>query len=139
MEKSNKNKRKFNDVEGNNDENEEEKIEMFYTLVKSIREARRSMIMMRNNGLEETNSTKEQYLENDKVNKQKQIHDQEELIWKPSFQLQDFTEEVRLHQINPVPNLSLASAAGSSQKSIYMVDDAKQKKAKQDLDLRLSL
>lgn len=139
MEKSNKNKRKFNDVEGNNDENEEEKIEMFYTLVKSIREARRSMIMMRNNGLEETNSTKEQYLENDKVNKQKQIHDQEELIWKPSFQLQDFTEEVHLHQINPVPNLSLASAAGSSQKSIYMVDDAKQKKAKQDLDLRLSL
>ncbi|XWS46515.1 hypothetical protein CRYUN_Cryun14cG0073600 [Craigia yunnanensis] len=106
------------------DDDEEEKMEKFYALIKSIREARDRLIMNKE-AADHQSKTKKQKLEED----QKQV-----VVWKPSFEREDFMEEA--DQVKKPPVMSFASSSSQSKEGS---DNNQKQEVKEELDLSLSL
>ncbi|EOX95381.1 hypothetical protein QUC31_005008 [Theobroma cacao] len=111
-------KRKICRDDDDDEDDEKETMEKFYALVKSIREAR-DRLMINNSEAAETRSKKR------KLEEVKQV-----VVWKPSFQHEDFMEEAQLRK----PPVRVASTSRSKEGT----DDQKEE-VKEGLDLSLSL
>ncbi|XVE73500.1 hypothetical protein DITRI_Ditri11bG0123000 [Diplodiscus trichospermus] len=109
------------------EDDEEEKMEKFYALIKSIREARERLII--NNSTELVNK---EYAEQSETKKRKLEEEKKVAVWKPSFQREDFMEETDKLKKPP------ASLAGTSQTKERTHNDQKEE-VKEELDLTLSL
>ncbi|OAY61976.1 uncharacterized protein LOC110627209 [Manihot esculenta] len=104
------------------EDNEEIKIEKFFALVKSIREARDRF----------PNGSDTSKQEMDCKNKKRKLEEENKrqfAVWKPCFQPEDFLEEFHARK-------SWATVAITPQKSEVLPT---QEEAKEELDLRLSL
>ncbi|XVF32952.1 hypothetical protein REPUB_Repub17cG0127200 [Reevesia pubescens] len=110
------------------EEDEEEKMEKFYALIKSIREARDRLIMTNREAADQQSKMKKRKLEVEEENKQV-------VVWKPSFQIEDFLGEAD-DQLKKVPPMSFAS---TSSKTIEETDNDQKEEVKEELDLTLSL
>ncbi|XWS31872.1 hypothetical protein CRYUN_Cryun23aG0112900 [Craigia yunnanensis] len=111
------------------EDDEEEKMEKFYALIKSIREARDRLIM-NNSSAEIVNK---EVAEQSKTKKPKLEEEKQVLVWKPSFQREDFIEEA--DQLKKPP-MSFASTSQTKEGT----DNYDQKEeVKEVLDLTLSL
>ncbi|KAJ0052185.1 hypothetical protein Pint_00807 [Pistacia integerrima] len=129
MESCSSKKRKLCRDDELEEDNDEEKMEKFFALVKSIREAR--------DRLKATTSCPTKELENKRMLKRKPEEKKPVEVWKPTFQREDFLDEIHDHHqqhfiiTNPPP-----SQVGSSQTK----QETDQKEEKQEaIDLRLSL
>ncbi|GMY17121.1 protein NIM1-INTERACTING 1-like [Fagus crenata] len=128
MEGSASKKRKiFHDHEEEDDHDEEQKIEKFFALIKSIREARECLMI---NGLNAENKRKKKNV--DEEEKHNNI-----AVWKPSFQREDFMEEAAAHQFK-IPH-AVTLVGSSYQREEGADDDQKGNTTKEGIDLRLSL
>ncbi|GMN52239.1 hypothetical protein TIFTF001_021388 [Ficus carica] len=97
---------------------EEEKIEEFYTLIKSIREARNRLMKGSNH--------------HDVVDRDHHIKEEKQFaVWKPSFRCEDFIED---HRDRDDDDKELKNPLKGSDD-----DDQKEEIVKEELDLRLSL
>lgn len=108
------------------EEDEEQKIDKFFALIKSIREAREHLINSSNKIALNSQRKKSNVAEEEK----KQI-----AVWKPSFQHEDFLEEGVASEFKKPP--VTVTLVGSSQRE-GGADDQKGND-KESLDLRLSL
>ncbi|GLU16700.1 hypothetical protein SLE2022_331180 [Rubroshorea leprosula] len=106
-------KRKISQVDQVDDDNEEEKIQKFFALIKSLREAREQLM---NCGAD---AGKKELVDNKRMKSTK--------LEEPSFRSEDFIG------VAPVKESAPAGLVGSSQRS------EKEEKAKEVLDLSLSL
>ncbi|KAG8477588.1 hypothetical protein CXB51_030348 [Gossypium anomalum] len=116
-------------ISGDDDEEEEENMEKFYSLIKSIREARDRLII--NNPSSAENVNKSGAADDQRETKKRKL-----LAWNPSFQREDFMEEAdKLKKLPPNP-----TSIGSTSQSKQGGDDNDQKEeVKDELDLNLSL
>ena len=105
-------------------DDEEEEMEKFYALIKSIREARDRLIM--NNSSVEIVS--KEAAEQSKTKKRKLEEEKQVVVWKPSFQREDFMEET--DQLKKPP-MSFASTS--------QIKEGTDNDQKEELDLTLSL
>ncbi|KAJ4727868.1 NIM1-interacting protein [Melia azedarach] len=112
------------------EDNDEEKMEKFYTLVRNIREVRERL-------MSRSYSTKE--IENNDNNRLSKISKLEEKkpveVWKPAFQREDFLEDIDQFK-NPHDHSASPVAAAASQIS---KPGAEKEETKGGLDLTLSL
>ncbi|XVF80735.1 hypothetical protein PTKIN_Ptkin15bG0098900 [Pterospermum kingtungense] len=117
------------------EDDEEEKMEKFYALIKSIREARDHLIMNNISSSAEVHNKEAADHLMSKTKKQK-LEDQEKkvLVWKPSFQRGDFMEEA--DQLKKPPVMSFPSTSSQSKEG---TDNNKEQDVKEELDLSLSL
>ncbi|CAK7348490.1 unnamed protein product [Dovyalis caffra] len=109
------------------EENEEEKMEKFFALIKSIREARDRMMNGSDPALK---------LEKDTTNRKRKLEGEQKqvTVWKPSFQREDFMEETE--KLRDPPAAVVSTFADSSQgKEVIPEKD----EHKESLDLNLSL
>uniref|UniRef100_A0A5B7CA90 Uncharacterized protein n=1 Tax=Davidia involucrata TaxID=16924 RepID=A0A5B7CA90_DAVIN len=122
------------DDEDEDDDNE--KMEKFFALIRSIREARDIII----NGSDHDQPKKQKRNNNIKVVDQEELIDQEKpksSVWNPSFQREDFAED---HLQLPNPSMATLLAASSSQIEQGISDHQNEEiNNKQGLDLKLSL
>ncbi|XAR61454.1 hypothetical protein NMG60_11035160 [Bertholletia excelsa] len=112
----------------NDDEDEEEKIEKFFALVRGIREAREHILKASSADgilLFEQQSNKNKKMKNGEEEKAKA------LPWNPSFQPEDFSQDDLLLKISPI-----TPCADSSQ---IVQGSSHKQDIKDGLDLRLSL
>ena len=82
------------------EENEEEKIERFFKLIKSIREARERLLLKES---DDHVLIKDSSSEIDKMRKKKLpvvYEKQKAAVWMPCFQLEDFMEDHEAHHFN---------------------------------------
>ncbi|XWS76697.1 hypothetical protein CRYUN_Cryun01aG0200000 [Craigia yunnanensis] len=110
------------------EDEEEEEMEKFYALIKSIREARDRLIM--NNSSAEIVS--KEAAEQSKTDKRKLEEEKQVVVWKPSFQREDFMEET--DQLKKPP-MSFASTSQTKEGT----DNDQKEEVKEELDLTLSL
>ena len=113
------------------EDDEEEKMEKFYALIKSIREARDRLIM-NNSSAEIVNK---EVAEQSKTKKPKLEEVKQIVVWKPSFQREDFMEEA--DQLKK-PLMSFASTS-QTKEGTDNYDQKEEVKEGLDLDLTLSL
>jgi hypothetical protein len=125
MESSANRKRKISHDE-DQEEDDEQKIDKFFALIKNLREAR-DRLMNGSNGFNGTDQNKRDKMK--KVEEQMQTH----AVWKPSFQREDFVEEVAA----PFKNLPVTALVGSS--SQRGGGGGTKENDTDGLDLRLSL
>lgn len=112
-------------------EDEEEKIDKFYSLIKSIREARDRLINMKGSSDHDHVFNKE--LINIPINKEpKQIQ-----VWKPSFQREDFMEDDHDHADKFMIKTPLLMVPTSSSPTLEA--SAQKEEIREGLDLKLSL
>ncbi|KAK8497589.1 hypothetical protein V6N13_002992 [Hibiscus sabdariffa] len=109
------------DNSNHDDEEDEDKINAFFTLVRNIRDVRNQMLIV-------SQGTKE---------KQKSAAATEEMksTWTPSFQWEDFVQDHR-HLTNNSTFIANATLPGSSKNN---VEQKSRTHEHQDLDLNLSL
>ena len=108
------------------EEDEDQKIDKFFALIKSIREAREHLINSSNKIALNGQRKKSNVAEEEK----KQI-----AVWKPSFQHEDFLEEGVASEFKKPP--VTVTLVGSSRREGG--DDDRKGNDKESLDLRLSL
>jgi rubrerythrin len=106
--------------------NEEEKIEEFFALIKGIREARDRLMNVSDPALK---------LEIDTKNNKRKLEEETKQFtaWKPSFQREDFMEEIEMIR-NPPAAVASALVDSSQRKEVTEKDEHKE-----SLDLNLSL
>ncbi|KAF5462354.1 hypothetical protein F2P56_018371 [Juglans regia] len=135
-------KRKIcHDVGDHQEEDDEQKMEKFYALIKNLCEARESLMM---NGSKALNGI----AGNKMLRKQKKIEEDKKKFaaWKPSFQPEDFMEDqTALHNkvvvVVPPAHVAMSSFVGSAQRE-ELADHQKENTDHEEgleLDLRLSL
>ncbi|KAK9265690.1 hypothetical protein L1049_012579 [Liquidambar formosana] len=106
------------------DEDDEEKMEKFFALIKRIREAREQLTKCSEEFQAKVNSANKQKVAAEKPNSI--------AVWNPSFQREDFMEEGQSRNISP----AAVTLVGTSQrKDASGKDDL----IKESLDLKLSL
>lgn len=122
-------------VDQDEEENEEEKIDKFFRLIKSIREARDRLMTQESDVLKESeNKRKKKMMVGEKEEKQKLQ------VWKPSFLLEDFMEDATPHHFNTSSAVALVSRPSSQNTTDDQLQvSPKKDDTKQGLDLRLSL
>lgn len=137
-------KRKIcHDAGDHQEEDDEQKMEKFYVLIKNLCEARESLMM---NGSKAFNGI----AENKMLRKQKKIEEGEKKFaaWKPSFQREDFMEDqAALHNnvvvvVVPPAHVTMSSFVGSAQReelADHQKENTDHKEGRLELDLRLSL
>ncbi|OMO64070.1 hypothetical protein CCACVL1_22075 [Corchorus capsularis] len=126
-------------------DDEEEKMEEFYALIKNIRESRDRLMINRipDDQILTKNKNKEaaadDHDESNGKNKRKALEEEEEkqvVVWKPSFQREDFIADQAHHPYA----LSIATSTASQTKvGITTSQDQKEEVKDQGLDLTLSL
>jgi len=119
-------KRKLFHDDLDHEENEEEKIEEFFALIKGIREARDRLMNVSDPALK---------LEIDTKNNKRKLEEETKkfTVWKPSFQREDFMEETEM--IRTLPAAVASALVDSSQRKEVTEKD----EHKESLDLNLSL
>ncbi|KAJ4844790.1 hypothetical protein Tsubulata_003504 [Turnera subulata] len=127
-------KRKICQVDGHDEvgDNEEEKIEKFFALIRSIREARDRLLRGRDRALLESvdNRKGKRRIEEEKQQQQQQV-----ATWKPSFLREDFMEEEDRDQVK-----SLSAVTTMVDASDHRTKKGTDKEEiKESLNLRLSL
>ncbi|OMO82217.1 hypothetical protein COLO4_23172 [Corchorus olitorius] len=154
MESTASKKKKKVDLDLHDDhDDEEEKMEEFYALIKNIRESRDRLMMNRiipaddqivmKNKNKEAAADDHDEISNGK-NKRKLEEEEEEkqvVVWKPSFQREDFiAHDHDQLMMKKLPHaLSIATTASQSKVGITISDDQKEEVKDQGLDLTLSL
>lgn len=111
------------------EENEEERIDKFFTLIKSIREAR-DRLMQDSEVLKESENKRKKKV----VKEENQKH-----VWKPSFQLEDFMEDIHHQHHRYYFNTSRVMSLVSPSSSQIDPLQGSQEDKTEGLDLSLSL
>lgn len=123
-------KRKTCREDDEEEQEDEAKMEAFFALVRSIRESRDRWISLRS-GHRENKRSKSVSLDNKEENRNRVV-----AVWKPTFQLEDFAEEVTTNDHkckHPEPSVALLGGASRSNNC------AKEEDAEKGIDLKLSL
>ena len=126
-----RNKRKRSCHVYDEQEDEEEKIHKFYSLIKSIREARNRLINMKGSS-DHDHRVWNKELMNTPNKEQKQVHQ----VWNPSFQREDFMED---HANKLMIKTPLLTVMPSSSSPTLEAAQQKEDMTREELDLTLSL